>query len=295
MTTLYIIGNGFDLWHDLPTSYANFYDFAKELLDELENFYPFDASKTIPWHDFENFLGAFDWTVFYKEHNFIDVDSESFKPSLVYSLEDDLTEQADHLVTAIRDLFQEWVVEIDISGVERMLTLPTGARFITFNYTSMLEAVYGVDKNNVLHIHGRAETFDELVFGHGETQEEEPELDENGDSNRTIFSDSQGAAKYPFYALQKPVNKVLEEHKEFLESLMHTSEIIVIGHSLNKIDLPYFKKLVAQAPSAKWTVCVYRPEEETGCISALVQCGVQRELVRTCTYHGLVFAHGNHA
>lgn len=32
--------------------------------------------------------------------------------------------------------------------------------------------------------------------------------DDNGDSNRTMFSDAEGAAKNPFYALQKPVSEV---------------------------------------------------------------------------------------
>ena len=37
MTTLYIIGNGFDLYHGLPTSYTDFYEFGKKLLDEIED------------------------------------------------------------------------------------------------------------------------------------------------------------------------------------------------------------------------------------------------------------------
>jgi hypothetical protein len=39
MTTLYIIGNGFDLWHGLPTGYGDFYEHAKEALDEMEAYY----------------------------------------------------------------------------------------------------------------------------------------------------------------------------------------------------------------------------------------------------------------
>lgn len=44
MTKLYIIGNGFDLWHGPPTGYDNFYIFTKELLDEMENYYIFDTA-----------------------------------------------------------------------------------------------------------------------------------------------------------------------------------------------------------------------------------------------------------
>jgi len=56
MNTLYVIGNGFDLWHGLPTSYRQFYEFAKDTLDELEEHYLFDPNDDVPWYDFENAL-----------------------------------------------------------------------------------------------------------------------------------------------------------------------------------------------------------------------------------------------
>lgn len=58
MTKLYIIGNGFDLWHKLPTSYDLFYDFAKDTLDELESYFYIDTTQGGPWSDFENCLGT---------------------------------------------------------------------------------------------------------------------------------------------------------------------------------------------------------------------------------------------
>lgn len=284
MAKLYIIGNGFDLYHGLPTSYGDFYEFAKETLDELENYYSLDLIPAGPWRDFENSLGTFNWSEFIDAHNHVDVDSESFRPSFVYGLEDDLTEQADQHVQAIKECFQEWVNRIEILAAERKVAFPEDARFITFNYTSTLESTYGIDDIRVFHIHGRAETFDELIFGHGETMEEEPELDENGNSNRTMFSDAEGAAKYPFYALKKPVQEVLERCNHFFDSLKQISEITVIGHSLNKIDLPYFRKLAERFSSAKWVVCCFTAEEEIHHVQKLVECGIPREQIHVCTY-----------
>ena len=291
MAKLYIIGNGFDLWHGLPTGYDRFYAFAKEMLDELENYYLFDVANVGPWYDFENSLGRFDWLQFYEAHNHIDVESESFRPSEVYGLEDDLTEQADHQVEAIKESFREWVDGIDISVAEMKLAFPRDASFISFNYTSTLQSIYGITDERVFHVHGRADKFDDLIFGHGETMEEEPELDENGDSNRTMFSDAEGAAKYPFYALQKPVSEVLEKNSKLFESVGYVSEIIVIGHSLNKIDLPYFGKLAACAPSAQWLVCCYEEKDEVHHLEELVNCGVRRESIQTCTYDELQDRH----
>ena len=207
MAKLYIIGNGFDLWHGLPTGYDRFYTFAKVMLDELENYYSFDVAHVGPWCDFENSLGCFDWLQFYEAHNHIDVASESFRPS-------------------------------EVCGME-----------------------------------------------------EEPELDESGDSNRTMFSDAKAAAKYPFYALQKPVSKVLEENCKLFDSVGHVSEIIVVGHSLNKIDLPYFSKLAACAPNARWLVCCYEEADEVHHVEELVNCGVRCESIRTCTYADLQDEH----
>lgn len=287
MAKLYIIGNGFDLWHGLPTGYDHFYTFAKEMLDELEQFYSFGVSHMGPWYDFENSLGCFDWHQFYKAHNHINIASESFKPSEVYGLEDDLTEQSDHHVEAIRESFLEWLNRIDILIAERKLAFPQDASFITFNYTSTLQSIYGISDERVFHIHGRADNSDELIFGHGETMEEEPELDENGNSNRTMFTDAEGAAEYPFYALQKPVSEVLEKNREVFDSARHVSEIVIVGHSLNNIDLPYFRELAAGAPNVRWLVCCFEEADKVHHVEQLVSCGVRHGSIQTCTYADL--------
>ena len=291
MTKLYIIGNGFDLWHGIPTSYDQFYEYAKGLLNEIETYYTFDMRHAGPWSDFENSLGCFEWEYFYDAHYHIDPTSDSFRPSEVYGLEDDITEQADNYVEAVKVIFSEWVDGIDITIADVRLDFPSEASFLNFNYTSTLQSIYGIDEDKVLHIHGRSEKYDELVFGHGETREEEPEIDENGDSNRTMFSDAQGAAKYPFYAFQKPVGEVIEKNQIFFDSLKGVREIIVIGHSLNKIDLPYFKRVAEGATEAEWLVCCYEEADEYHHVQGLLNCGVPRNLISTCTYDELQALH----
>lgn len=282
MTTLYIIGNGFDLWHGLPTSYDRFYEFAKENLDELESYY-IDVTQGRPWCDFENSLGTFDWRLFYEAHDNTDVTAEDFRRSEAFGLEDDLTEQADNLVESIRDCFHEWIEGIDISVAARRMDFAPDDRFLTFNYTSTLQSVYGIDDDKVFHIHGRSDRFD-LIFGHGETMEEAPELDENGESNRTMFSDAEGAAKYPFYKLQKPVDEVIDRNRGYFEMQNGLTNIIVIGHSFNKIDLPYFRKLAESTMGAKWRVCCYEPTDAIHHVQQLLKCGIRAEDIHMCTY-----------
>ena len=287
MSILYIIGNGFDLYHGLPTSYKDFYEFGKDLLDEIEEFYKLDISSATPWSDFEKALGEFDWKSFYDFHNHIDVDDEGFRPSFVSGLHDDIAEQTDHHVKAIRGCFQQWIDDIEVLSATKTLSFAENARFISFNYTSTLQDVYCVDDINLLHIHGCVKKYDELIFGHGETMKEESEFDKDGEPTRTMFTEAEDAAKYPFYALKKPVDDVLDEHKEFFDSLKDLQEIIILGHSINKIDWPYFEKISRNAPNARWTYCLRddeRMDEEIQYIYRLNQCGVLRDKIRFTRY-----------
>lgn len=287
MTMLYIIGNGFDLWHDLPTNYSQLYEFAQDALDELESYFNIDITTSAPWCDFENCLGTYDWNLLYEDHDHTDVTAESFRPSEAYGLEDELTMQADELVQTIEEKFHQWIDGIDVSIARKKIKFNIDARYLTFNYTSTLQVVYGIDNDNVLHLHGRSDSMDQLVFGHCKTMAEESELDENGDSNRTMFSDAEGAAKYPFYALQKPSDKIIAKNREYFESLVGVKEIVVIGHSLNDVDLPYFQEVAEKTMGCRWLVYYYSKSEEKDHIRQLIKCGISKENIRTCTYADL--------
>lgn len=287
MITLYIIGNGFDLWHDLPTKYEQFNEFAEGELSEIENYYSLDLANHGLWCDFENSLGKFDWRIFYNEHNHININSENFRPSFIYSLEDEVSEQAEQHVDGIKECFKRWVSEIDVNSANQKMVFTDNARFLTFNYTSTLQVVYGISEDKILHIHGKIGALDELLFGHGDTMDEKPEFDKYGEINRTPFSEAEDSAKYPFYALQKPVEKTLETHKTFFDSLEKTNEIVVIGHSLNKIDLPYFKKVAEKVPTAVWTLYYYTAEEKINYVKTLIKCGIPEIKLRFYSYSDL--------
>lgn len=282
MSTLYIIGNGFDMWHDLPTSYRHFADFARKLLSDIENYYSLDFNNNNPWHDFENALGAFDPELLLAEHNEIDVTADDFRPSFVYGLEDEMTEQTDAHVESIREKFAEWIQQIDVSEAAAKIEFPEDALFISFNYTSTLQSVYGINSNRVLHIHGNVDNHDQLIFGHGREIHDVPDVDENGDSTRDMFSDALGNATYPLHALKKPVDEVLTRHSQFFENLKDIKTIVVIGHSLNEIDHPYFRRIADVLPDVSWHVIYYSENESVGFIQSMVACGINCERI-SCT------------
>lgn len=268
-------------------SYAHFCDYALGRIDEIQRFYWFIKGQR-PWHDFENDLGTFDWTEFYDAYNHLDAGYENFGMSYVTALEDEMAQQGLQHVEAIRECFVEWVNTIDVSPAWPKMNFPLGSRFLSFNYTSTLQKVYRIQEDQILHLHGKAESYDELVFGHGEKIEEEAMYDEDGEPTRTPFSDAEASAKYPLYAFRKPVEEIMDKNSEFFDSLSDVNQIFVIGHSLNKVDMAYFSKLNEVAQSSSWTVACYTNQELTDNIFKLEEYGVPNDQINVCNYSDLI-------
>lgn len=287
MNTLYIIGNGFDLWHELKTGYATFYEYAKETLDDIGIYYDFDLSKPEPWSKFEDTLGKYSPNFFFDAYNDINIHDENFRPSYVYGLEDEIIQETDHHVQTIKDVFEEWIHQIDLSNTNKRTLFQPYSKFINFNYTSTLQVVYEIPHESVFHIHGCVDKFDDLIFGHGRNIKEVAEFDEIGESTRTIFSDAESASRYPLFALKKPVNDVLAQNEIYFDQLANLDEIVVIGHSLNTIDRPYFHRIAASATKAQWKVCCFTDKERKKFPKRLVKCGVNLNKIEVITYSDL--------
>lgn len=80
MSRLFVIENGFDLWHGLPTGYSHFYQENEEYLDALNWYFSgVDDGNLTPWYDFEKNLGSYCWKSFYAQYNHIDVKDDELK------------------------------------------------------------------------------------------------------------------------------------------------------------------------------------------------------------------------
>ncbi len=227
-------------------------------------------------------LGTYDWNELFQEWDFTDPASDAFKVSETYGLEDELVQQADELHRKIEECFCEWVDQIDPLDAHRQIEFERPSLFLSFNYTSLLEDVYGIPDSSILHIHGKAESG--LIFGHGLEIQVEPELDENGDSLRTMYADAENAAKYPLHAFQKKTWEVIHDHLAYFDTLVRLSRIEVLGHSLADVDLPYFKELALRNPLCKWIVYCHTPSDFQNAVPQLGKCGVDESLIVTCDY-----------
>lgn len=284
MNRLYIIGNGFDRFHDLPTGYNDFHEFVIKNHPNLENTFEeyFELSTKLSidnkrrWADFENDLATFDWKNFFKEQNQIDVLDDNFRPSFIYGLEDDLEQETDTLISSIREAFEDWLTALSLESTERKLYFEESSIFLNFNYTLTLEDVYQIPTNKILHIHGDVENDQGyLVFGHNKNLRTKPTFDKYGEPTRTPFSDSEANAQQSFYRLQKPVKEIIRENNGFFKNLKDINEIIILGHSLNVIDIPYFEKVKKYtAESSKWKISFYSDEERLSHLSSLQKIGI---------------------
>lgn len=275
MSVLYIIGNGFDLHNRLKTCYSHFHEFVIESFPDLENdfeeYFSLEVNEKFLWKNFESNLSTYNYQNFFDSYNNIDIRNDNFKRSEAFGLEDEIVQEANRLVNLIREAFTEWISKIDCKVLPiKQLYKGDEAFFINFNYTDTLEHSYGISNDKILYIHGKAHNCEELIFGHGQPTESNPtleELDENGDSNRTLFTDSENASRYPFYVFKKPTNEIIGLWQEFFSKLKEIDVIFVLGHSLGEVDQPYFKEISELLPNAKWSVSYYENEEKVSLLS----------------------------
>lgn len=274
MTILYIIGNGFDLHHEIQTHYKNFGVFLKlkhnELYQILEEYFPVDSENYF-WGHFEENLAAFD------VHHLID----TYEPLIIgygtknwsdayhhnHSYELDRVTQA--MSNELLNAFIKWISQIQIPSINNSLKLPfkidATTQFITFNYTSTLQQLYGIPSDQIWHIHGSADNPSSIVLGHGwqPTPSETwlARLDmENEDSRR--IEGAQIIDQY-FRSSFKPTTQIIESNVQKFKALSEINDVRVLGHSLSNVDLPYFKEIANNIKSfALWRISFHNNSAE---------------------------------
>jgi Bacteriophage abortive infection AbiH len=96
--------------------------------------------------------------------------------------------------------------------------------------------------------------------------------------------DAEGSAKSPLYAFKKPVEEIIAKNKLHFAALSDISEVVIIGHSLNDVDLPYFREIANYATSCGWVVYCFEKSDWEHNPQQLIHCGVSRERIFTRPY-----------
>ena len=259
---LYIIGNGFDRAHGIPSGYCDFKVWLNEndndLLLDIEDIW---ENNTQLWNDFERVLGTVDYFSIankYQNYKLYEISKanrklRSIHPELPPCEHHGIEEKLKPLVKRIRSAFNQWahMLNISISNYRPILNLDKEAYYITFNYTETLEVLYKIPQESILHIHGRANSNEEILFGHNKSytqiQYEVEELRLGcGTAANNDFSLWIGS-------LIKNVDYNLYRLSPILaNNVVDISCIHVLGYSFNEIDATYiddiFKRTYRNQP-----------------------------------------------
>lgn len=248
MSTLFVIGNGFDIWNLLPTRYRNFNEEYKDHLDEHIHYFNDFCDIDSEWANFEESLGSFNQDEFH--------DNAAMQPTLeelgdehklLYGYEDEIAIKKEELVDDITSAFKNWIRSVDVHCAQKLMHFELPAFFVNFNYTRTLQDVYKIPDFRILHIHGSVGRG--IVFGHGRNAN----LAKNGyESDEPWFNETKKEVAQVLGIFHKPVGDILEHNRATLEGYDNVDNIVVIGHSVNKIDIPYFQCILDAYPNADW-------------------------------------------
>jgi len=280
---LFVIGNGFDISHGIPCKYSDFYQYLNEnredILEIMEKYYYVDSDSEL-WSDFESRLEEdinYESLSEIVSENIPNFASDDFRDRDWYDAQIYIEQECDELLENIRSGFEEWIESLNTSEVCKKYKLDMSARYITFNYTDVLELVYKIPISNILHIHNKV--GEELIFGHGKKSEnfnvkEALYGNENAflseDEYGNIESSEVGHEKFAesavcaFYdKMRKHTEDIIQNNSSFFKNLSEIDEIVVLGHSYNEIDLPYFKKIAESVnEKTKWILYYYSEEDK---------------------------------
>lgn len=286
MSALFIIGNGFDLAHEIPTQYSDFRKFLIETYPEAAQ-----RSKTMvsmeylnskgkeeiavefllcamdvacgeTWSNFEDALARIHFfNKWPKSHHADDFDEDQ-NQAMRHLLS--MMQMNDYVFDAIKKnwgvFLSRWIRSIENKIERGLYTKKESLRelinrkkfnFFTFNYTKTLQVMYGIKK--VIHIHNRV--GQELIFGHGEEEVRYEEPAVNG------YFGSMTCDEILRY-LRKNTDKQLKKYNKEFDDLLDVNEVYSYGFSFSQVDSVYIKEIIGKlSPNATWYFTRFEAED----------------------------------
>lgn len=281
MKHLYIIGNGFDIHHHIPSGYWKFKEWMKEndrgTLSKLEEMLGVWTDDDVWWNDFETNLGDVTVVKDYIENvafeNRLNYASDEYRDRDLYDAQVEVEQNLGTLMTSLKSDFQKWasLLPAGDSGVIVKIEIENSF-FLTFNYSLTLEKLYRIPDDQILHIHGVCTDKESIIVGHGrsykdlryELDDELPDppddlpAEEYNDWYREAAAENaddfpteqaKDAAASAVYGLHKDVEGLIAQNKPFFDSLKDVEEVHIYGFSFAPTDLPYMQAVLANINS----------------------------------------------
>lgn len=264
--TLYIIGNGFDLHHGIPSQYWQFGEYVQKtdlmLYDLIEENLAFDDSF---WNEFESRLATLntDDLLANNDVGLASYGADDWSDAYHHNFQQEVARIVSSLSTELQSVFADWIMQLPIPDrniiSDKLLSLDKSARYLNFNYTPTLQSVYDIPNSQILHIHGSVnDPKKSFILGHGYEPEDLDPYREiaNPEDTDTRWIEGRIEADSYFRRTFKETGKVIESCKSQFQSLSSIDHIIVLGHSLSDIDMPYLKEIVSNINenATRWTI-----------------------------------------
>ena len=266
MRHLYIIGNGFDIFTGLRTRYVDFQHW-------LQNNYPFIYENMVVaydikgewWNDFEVQLGKLNVKQYVKKFSPSD---KPFEEILKETSERRAFEKkyklppsmhGSHCARRLRGLldvlhycFEKWICHCQktITDTKYINIEIEDSYFINFNYTDVLQWLYHIPKDNVLHIHGRASTKDHLIFGHNS-------LLLGGDSK------DEEEINFELHKYEKNPYQYIFKYDELPVIIKDVEFVHIYGFSFSPVDIDYIDWIYHHTPNkSQWEVSWFTDQDK---------------------------------
>ena len=291
---LYIIGNGFDIGHGLPTTYWDFRTYLNNLyplfLEGFEEHYYIypnmaeEEKQELLWNEFETNLANINEDVIIENALNFDMGLESGDIGIEDTLYQYFSEEYSY-INLLAKYLKQWIRTIKIRDIQKRTTLiknESDSVFISFNYTAVLERIYKIDENRIIHIHGSLRQKDgDPILGHGNKRRIEDIKDKKNKAEVLFDEKAISICKVvedyyntTFKNVGIYTNKLLELYGKTID------EITVIGHSLSGVDMLYFKNIeMITRQKAIWKLYYHKDEEREKLYKNLRNCNIKKEKI----------------
>lgn len=284
---LYIIGNGFDIFHGIESRYEDFKEYVadndSDLFWTLDKYFITDEL----WSDFEETLANIDTHAITEDaSNYLgDYGADDWSESYNHDYQYEIQKSINLVTVKLKKLFTEWILSLQIP-TDKILYLDSNAKFLTFNYTNTLESLYSIESNNILYIHNKAiDNNSTLILGHSRKPSASTSFTrfDDEDTDVRVAEGNYILDKY-FEDTYKQTETIIEENKNFFLDLKEIEEVFILGHSLSPVDLNYFKEVATHInKNALWTVSYRGKDKKEKHKQTIINLGVQESQIKMIT------------
>lgn len=157
------------------------------------------------------------------------------------------------LLDVLQYCFEKWV-----DNCQRSITDPKyiyiekeDSFFINFNYTDVIEILYKIPEERVLHIHGRSSKHERLIYGH----------------NKFLYGSSMSyddeQVSFELYKYHKNPYEHIFKHQELQKILKDVEYVHIYGFSFSAVDEDYMDWFFNNVPAtSQWEVSWFSEEDK---------------------------------